>query len=57
MALIERFEDIHDWQDARKLVKKIYQLTNSGSLAKDFGLRASCRAQQFLRWQTLQRRT
>jgi four helix bundle protein len=39
MALITRFEDIQAWQEARKLVKLIYQLTNSGPLAKDFGLR------------------
>lgn len=39
MALIERFEDILGWQEARKLVKEIYQLTNCGILAKDFGLR------------------
>lgn len=39
MALITRFEDIQAWQDARKLVKVIYRLTNSGAFAKDFGLR------------------
>src|SRR5215211_5740762 len=39
MALITRFEDIQAWQEARKLVKMIYKLTNSGTLAKDFGLR------------------
>ncbi len=39
MALIERFEDILGWQEARKLVGEIYQLTNTGALAKDFGLR------------------
>lgn len=39
MSLITRFEDIQAWQEARKLVKMIYQLTNSGMLAKDFGLR------------------
>ena len=39
MALITRFEDIHGWQEARKLVKMIYKLTNSGAFAKDFGLR------------------
>jgi four helix bundle protein len=39
MSLITRFEDIQAWQEARKLVKMIYKLTNSGAFAKDFGLR------------------
>ncbi len=39
MSLITRFEDIQAWQEARKLVKMIYQLTSSSTLAKDFGLR------------------
>lgn len=39
MSLITRFEDIQAWQKARKLVKMIYKLTNSGTLARDFGLR------------------
>jgi hypothetical protein len=39
MPLINRFEDIHGWQEARKLVKMNYTLTNSGAFAKDFGLR------------------
>ena len=38
MPLISRFEDIQGWQEARKLVKTIYVLTNSGAFAKDFGL-------------------
>ena len=39
MAFVTRFEDIQGWQEARKLVKMIYKLTNSGIFAKDFGLR------------------
>lgn len=39
MALIKRFEDILAWQEARKLVASIYRLSNSGALAKDYGLR------------------
>ncbi len=39
MGAIERFEDIRGWQEARKLVKMIYALTNEGNLASDFGLR------------------
>lgn len=36
---IERFEDIHGWQEARKLVACIYQLTRTGPFSKDYGLR------------------
>jgi four helix bundle protein len=39
MAMITRFEDVQAWQEARKLVKMIYKLTNLGALAKDFGPR------------------
>lgn len=39
MPLIKRFEDIIAWQEARKLVATMYQLTSSGALAKDYGLR------------------
>jgi hypothetical protein len=39
MALINRFEDIIAWQEARKLVKNIYQITREGTFAKDFDLR------------------
>ena len=35
---IERFEDIQGWQEARKLTKKIYELTNSFPFKKDLGL-------------------
>ncbi len=39
MALIKRFEDILAWQEARKLVNSIYQVTGEGAFARDFGLR------------------
>jgi four helix bundle protein len=39
MVLIKKFEDIVAWQEARKLVSSIYQLTNSSALAKDYGMR------------------
>jgi four helix bundle protein len=39
MVLIKRFEDIIGWQEARKLVKDVYQLTGKGDFAKDFGMR------------------
>jgi four helix bundle protein len=40
---IRRFEDIQAWQEARKLVKMVYLLTDKGKLAKDFGLRDQIR--------------
>lgn len=43
MAKIERFEDILAWQKARELVKEIYAVCNSGTFAKDFGLRDQIR--------------
>jgi four helix bundle protein len=43
MPLIDRFEDIQAWQEARQLVKMIYGLTNRGSFSKDFGLRDQIR--------------
>ena len=36
---IKRFEDIKAWQEARKLVKTVYLLTDKGKFARDFGLR------------------
>ena len=39
MALIKRFEDIRAWQEARGLVKEIYQITRQGDFARDFGLK------------------
>ncbi len=39
MPLIKRFEDIIAWQEARKLMKQIYQITRKGEFKKDFGLR------------------
>lgn len=39
MALIKKFEDILAWQEARKLVLEIYEITGTGAFSKDFGLR------------------
>jgi len=39
MALIEKFEEIRAWQEARILTRQIYALTRIGQLSKDFGLR------------------
>ena len=38
MANIRRFEDLIAWQKARALLKTVYQVTQRGALAKDFGL-------------------
>ena len=43
MATIERFEDIEAWQDARALVKVIYEMTGNGPFGRDFGLRDQIR--------------
>ncbi|MFH1321131.1 MAG: four helix bundle protein [Bacteroidota bacterium] len=39
MATIERFEDIIAWQKARELSKKVYEITKTGGLSKDFKLK------------------
>jgi four helix bundle protein len=38
MSKIERFEDLIAWQKARLLTKAIYQATQNGKFAKDYGL-------------------
>jgi len=43
MAKIERFEDIVAWQKARELVREVYQISNDGRFAKDYGLRDQLR--------------
>lgn len=40
---IERFEDIKSWQMARALTNLVYDATDTGSFAKDFGLRDQIR--------------
>ena len=39
MAVIQRFEEIRAWQEARKLTQQVYAITRVGDLSKDFGLR------------------
>ncbi|HXD12146.1 MAG TPA: four helix bundle protein [Anaerolineales bacterium] len=39
MPTITQFEDLIAWQEARKLVKMIYEMASAGSFAKDFGMR------------------
>lgn len=43
MAKIEKFEDIKAWQKARALVKKIYVISETGNLKRDFALREQMR--------------
>jgi four helix bundle protein len=38
LSKIERFEDLIAWQKARDLTRAIYQVTQEGPFAKDFGL-------------------
>ncbi|HJZ47385.1 MAG TPA: four helix bundle protein, partial [Roseiflexaceae bacterium] len=43
MPTITRFEEIEAWQTARALTRLIYQLSNQGAFARDFGLRDQMR--------------
>jgi len=43
VAKIERFEDIGAWQKARELTRQIYDASNDGPFARDFGLRDQIR--------------
>lgn len=40
---ITKFEEIKAWQEARILVKMVYELTDEGRFARDFGLRDQMR--------------
>ena len=40
---IRRFEDLIAWQKARLLAAAIYRVTDSGSFARDFGLKNQVR--------------
>jgi four helix bundle protein len=40
---IKRFEDIEGWQKARELAKAVYDVTNVGEFARDFGLKDQIR--------------
>jgi four helix bundle protein len=40
---IRSFEDLRVWQMGIELVKRVYLLTATGSLSKDFGLRDQIR--------------
>ncbi|NBT90805.1 MAG: four helix bundle protein [Verrucomicrobia bacterium] len=39
MVAPKRFEDLEGWKKARELVNRVYDMTQQGALAKDFGLR------------------
>ncbi|MBX3059942.1 MAG: four helix bundle protein [Anaerolineae bacterium] len=43
MALIERFEDIKAWQEARILTRQVYQVSGKGKFYQDAGLRNQIR--------------
>jgi four helix bundle protein len=43
MATFKSFEDIQAWQKARQATRSIYEVTATGSFAKDFGLRDQIR--------------
>jgi four helix bundle protein len=44
MAKIERFEDLQCWQEARVMVKMVYEASGSGLISKDFELRGQIRS-------------
>jgi len=43
MPTITRFEDIQAWKTARQLTRRIYDVSNQGAFARDFGLRDQMR--------------
>lgn len=40
---VKYFEDLEVWKSARELTNRIYEITNDGRFAKDFGLRDQIR--------------
>jgi four helix bundle protein len=43
LAKVERFEDLICWQEARNLVRIVYEASNEGPMAKDFDMRSQIR--------------
>lgn len=43
MATVTRFEELEVWQHARELANLIYDLSDAGAFARDFGLRDQMR--------------
>lgn len=39
MATVKQFEDLHVWQEARNLVREVYQITKDTQFRRDFSLR------------------
>ncbi len=39
----ERFEDLPVWQVARQMTRRVYEVTNQGTFARDYGLRDQIR--------------
>jgi four helix bundle protein len=43
MASFKSFEDFEAWRGARQISRSVYQMTNEGAFARDFGLRDQTR--------------
>ena len=43
MARAERFEELEVWQSAREITRAVYDLSNRGEFARDWGLRDQMR--------------
>lgn len=43
MAAFKRIEEIQAWQMARVITKMTYEITNTGNISRDFGLRDQLR--------------
>lgn len=43
MSTFQTFEDIEAWQKARELTRRVYDVSDTGALARDFGLRDQMR--------------
>ena len=43
MATVERFEDLEVWKRARELANMIYDFSEAGAFARDYGLREQIR--------------
>jgi four helix bundle protein len=41
--MIQRFEELQSWQQARSLCRDVYRVTSKGPFAKDWGLRDQIR--------------
>jgi four helix bundle protein len=43
MGTVQRFEDLEVWKRARALTNKVYDVSNTGTFARDFALRDQMR--------------